>query len=260
VPAVPTRFPELNELLESFVGSVKSILDDNFVGAYLTGSFALGGGDMSSDCDFIVVTESKVTHQQENALRQLHAEIPSRDGYWAINLEGSYAPRRDLESLDTLGREWLYIDRGWREMQWSPHCNVADTRWVLRHHGVVLEGPEPSTFACEVPAEALRDRVRPLIQDFLTDLGTWTGFETMWGQRYTVESLCRMLYTLERGEVTSKAAGLEWALSAVAPVWHDLLAHAVADRPAKWNDPPRPGSIEPTRAFAEYAKEYAAGR
>jgi hypothetical protein len=40
----PTQFPELNGLL---------ILEDNFVGGYLVGSFALGDADIHSDCDFI---------------------------------------------------------------------------------------------------------------------------------------------------------------------------------------------------------------
>ena len=53
--APPTVFPELNELLLELVAQAGSILEDDFVGAYLTGSFALGAGDVHSDCDFLVV-------------------------------------------------------------------------------------------------------------------------------------------------------------------------------------------------------------
>lgn len=49
----PTQFPELNELLQGWVGAISEILDDNFVGAYLVGSFALGDADIRSDCDFL---------------------------------------------------------------------------------------------------------------------------------------------------------------------------------------------------------------
>jgi hypothetical protein len=94
------------------------------VGVYLTGSFALGGGDAASDCDFLVVADGGLTGDEERALRQLHEEIPSREGYWATNLEGSYAPREDLETLAALGRPWLFVNRGHREMEWSPHCNT----------------------------------------------------------------------------------------------------------------------------------------
>src|SRR5215210_849739 len=104
----PTVFPELNQLLDELAARVQSILVDNFVGAYLTGSFALGAGDLHSDCDFLVVTEDRATTEQERALRELHGEIPTRSGYWARNLEGSYAPRADLVTLAALDKQWLY--------------------------------------------------------------------------------------------------------------------------------------------------------
>ena len=139
----PTAFPELNRLLLNLVARVESILEDNFVGAYLTGSFALEAADLHSDCDFLVVIADRLTPAQEGALRELHDEIPTRSGYWAHNLEGSYAPRADLETPAGLDQPWLYVDRGWREMQWSTHCNTADTRWTLRQCGIAVTGPDP---------------------------------------------------------------------------------------------------------------------
>ncbi len=144
----PTGFPELDALLADFVERVSSILADDLVGAYLVGSFALGGGDMASDCDFIVVTENRVDAEEERALRALHDEIPTRDGYWPQNLEGSYAPRAELETLGSLGRDWLYVNRGHRDMSWDPHCNAEDVRWVLRERSVPLSGPPAARFAC----------------------------------------------------------------------------------------------------------------
>jgi hypothetical protein len=77
----PTVFPELNELLGELVARVEAILGATFVGAYLAGSFALGAGDLYGDCDFLVVTEERVTAEQERALRELHDEIPTRSGH-----------------------------------------------------------------------------------------------------------------------------------------------------------------------------------
>ena len=107
-----TALPELNDLLAGFVARVSSALGAKLVGVYLTGSFALGSGDAASDCDFLVVTDSASSGDEEGALRQLHEEIPSWSGYWAHNLESSYAPRGDLETLAALRRPWLYVDRG----------------------------------------------------------------------------------------------------------------------------------------------------
>jgi predicted nucleotidyltransferase len=258
--AAPTDFPELNELLEQLVARVEAILGDDFVGAYLTGSFALGAGDLTSDCDFLVVTEDGVTAKQERELRELHDEIPTRSGYWAHNLEGSYAPRAELETLAALGKDWLYVDRGWREMHWSTHCNTEDVRWTLRERGITLAGPDPRELVAEVPVDALRSRMPAQIESFLPDLLSWTSFDIAWSQRYAVTTLCRMLYTLDTGAVTSKPASLEWAKQALSSPWHDLIQQVLDDRAIGWDpgDPPRPGSVEATIAFADYAKERAA--
>jgi hypothetical protein len=255
----PTLFPELNQLLLELVARVKSILGDNFVGAYLTGSFALGAADHHSDCDFLVVVADRLTTAQEAALRELHDEFPTRPGYWAHNLEGSYAPRADLETLGALDQQWLYVDRGWREMQWSAHCNTVDARWTLRRRGITLDGPDPLQLVAEVPADVLRREMRPLIENFLPDLFSWINFDTAWAQRYAVATLCRMLYSLETGEVASKPAALEWAKEVLAPAWHDLIRQALDDLPRGWDpdDPPRTGSVKATVSFAEWAKEHA---
>jgi hypothetical protein len=144
-------------------------------------------------------------------------------------------------------------------MQWSTHCNTEDVRWTLREHGITLAGPEPRQLVAEVPGDVLRSKMRPLIEGFLPDLLSWTSFDIAWAQRYAVTTLCRMLYTLETGKVTSKPAALEWAKSALPAQWKRLIQQAIDDRPLPWNDPPKQGSVEATIAFSEYANECAAG-
>lgn len=253
----PTPFSELNDLLVDFVRRVRSILDTNLVGVYLTGSFALGSGDAASDCDFLVVTTGRIAGGHEHGLRQLHDELPAWPGYWAHNLEGSYAPKADLQTLAALGRPWLYVNRGGGEMEWSAHCNTEDVRWVLRERPLVVEGAHPGEFACEVPAIALQRTMHPQIEDFLSDLQSWTTFEISWSQRYAVESMSQMLYALENGEVISKQDALDWATGAMPAEWRDLIAQVRKDRFIRWNDPPRPGSVERTLAFIEYVQERA---
>jgi hypothetical protein len=252
--AFPTSFPELNALLDEFVAGVSATLGEDLVGVYLVGSFALGGGDAASDCDFLVVTRQRVDAEQERALRELHDEIPMRDGYWPQNLEGSYAPRAELETLDSLGGDWLYVNRGHRDMSWEPHCNAEDVRWVLRGHGISVAGPPAAQFACEVPADLLRDRARSLLATLIPDLRGWANFDVAWTQRYAVHTVCRLLYTVEIGEVTTKLQALDWALGKLAPEWHDLIEQARDDRLLPWDDPPRLGSIDRTLAFAQYAR------
>jgi Domain of unknown function (DUF4111) len=252
-----TAFPELDDLLAELVARVYSVLGAKLVGVYLTGSFALGGGDAASDCDFLAVTDGALSVGEEGALRQLHDEIPGWPGYWATNLEGSYAPRADLETLAALGRPWLFVNRGHREMEWSPHCNVEDVRWVLVNRPAVLAGADPREFCCDVPAAALQAAMRPQIANLLDDVRKWAPFDIIWTQRYLVETASRMLYTLERGEVISKPDALEWAAEALPAEWRDLIEQVRKDRLVPWNSAPAPGSMERSVAFVEYVQARA---
>ena len=78
-----TSFPELNTLLRDLNESARAILQDSYVGGYLQGSFALGGGAAQSDADFIIVTTAPPSGQVEIDLRRLHADIPTRSGFWS---------------------------------------------------------------------------------------------------------------------------------------------------------------------------------
>jgi hypothetical protein len=99
--------------------------------------------------------------------------------------------------------------------------------------------------------------MRPQIAKFLDDLLSWTTFEISWTQRYAVEASSRMLYTLERGAVISKPEALDWATEAMSAEWRDLIEQVRQDRFVRWNDPPRPGSVDRILAFVQYVQERA---
>jgi predicted nucleotidyltransferase len=73
--ASPTVFAELNAVLRELATTTRSILEDNFCGAYLQGSFAVGGADEYSDVDFLIVTHDEVSAEQEAALRRMHTRF-----------------------------------------------------------------------------------------------------------------------------------------------------------------------------------------
>jgi hypothetical protein len=220
------------------------------------GSFALGSGDQQSDCDWLVATRESLSEAQVTELRRLHDEIPTRDGHWCHDLEGSYAPVDELASVDHLGREWLYNDHGHRTLEWDDHCNRGYTRWILLQHGITLAGPAPASFMPVVPAELLRREAAASLAALMADVATWVDIDSVaWGQRYLVATACRMLYTFAEARVASKRGALEWALRTLEPRWRPLLGQVRDQRSLGWepNRPPRPGEADAARSFVDYA-------
>jgi hypothetical protein len=253
---VLTPFDELDEVLGAFIGSVRDILGNTFVAAYLHGSFALGAGDMNSDCDFIIATTILPSGAGESELRRPHDQIPTRAGFWTRHLEGSYADITSLRGVDGLGVPWLYCNHGHSELIWDTHCNTLHTRWILRHRGITIIGPPITDLIDEVPPQALREAMRAELPGVMTGIKSWAPFDIAWTQRYVVSTYCRVLYTLHTARVTSKRGALEWAGANLDPKWRPLLAQVIEDRMLGWDpaDPPRPGSLEATYEFATYAE------
>jgi hypothetical protein len=249
----PTPYDELNFILEEIVSVSRRVLTDNFVGAYLQGSFALGAGDLASDCDFLVVTLGPVTPDQELELRVFHDELPTRKGFWNHHMEGSYAPADEIKTTSGLGRGWLYIDHGWREMQWNEHCNSAVVRWILHEHGVALAGPPASEVVDAPPKGVLRADMLKEVPTFISDLLGWISFDIAWAQRYAVVSLCRMWFTFETDEVASKPDSVQWALGRLDARWRPLLKNALDDRLLGFDPKQKPAKalVDETREFAK---------
>jgi predicted nucleotidyltransferase len=241
----PTPYPELNDVLRDLVAGVREILADNFCGAYLQGSFAVGDADEHSDVDFIVVTQDELTNAEVEDLQAMHERLFGLDSPWGQHLEGSYAPKNELRQLSR--SPWWYLDNGSTELVKDSHCNTAVVRWSLRETGVVLAGPAPKTLIEPISADELRSDV----------LGTNSSFSRR-GPGVIILSICRILHTFESGLVTTKREAGEWALGALSPEWASLVQQALDDRPDPWTkvgEPVEPAVVERTMAFVDYAVE-----
>ena len=141
--AGPTSFPELNGVLASYVEGARRVLGPDFVGAYLTGSFALGDADAGSDADFLIVVREPLGEGQAQDVQAMHREVYDRPSHWAKHLEGSYFPAGLLRHSDPERTPIPYFDNGSRDLEYSDHDNTLVVRWVTREHGLPLAGPPP---------------------------------------------------------------------------------------------------------------------
>jgi predicted nucleotidyltransferase len=278
----PTPYPDLNAVLAETVASLRTLLGDNLVGAYLQGSFAVGDFDERSDVDFMVVTGRDLTEAQLPALQAMHARIHRLPSDWARRLEGSYAPKAVLRRLAAEPRDppdapprpadWadpgtsgrpprfyplLYLGNGHEVLVRSEHDNSQVVRWVLREKGVRLWGPHPRTLIDPVTPAALRAEVAETLR-FVAGLieGGPAHLEQPFYQRFFVLLFARILQSLSTGAVGSKKAAVAWAAEALPPRWRPLIEDAWVAR----SDPGVPGAarVAETRAFVAFAVERAA--
>lgn len=282
LPSAPTPYAELNSVLSYLLDSAMSALKDNFVGAYLQGSLAIGDYSEYSDCDFIIVTHRDLSSDELQTLQQLHTKIHELPyTYWRTGLEGSYAPAAILRRWSTEPRDppgeprpddwgdpgmlgsppraypFRYLDHGSKTLVRSEHDNTQVVRWTLREKGIVLAGPNPQDLIDPVSAADLRAEVRQTMDIYLAT-GLWMPM-IAW-QAFWVGLFCRILHTLETGEVTSKKAAMIWAQETLEPVWRGLIARAQTLR--KGDDeqsarPADPAEVAATHGFAAYCRDYA---
>jgi hypothetical protein len=229
----PTPYEALNAVLAALVSGIQAALGENFLGAYLQGSFAVGDFDEDSDVDFLIVTGRALNGEEVIALQALHARIYGLESTWAQHLEGSYFSEEILRSQTRLGEKLWYLDNGSQKLVESTHCNNLVVRWQLWNHGVILAGPPPQTLVEPVAAEALRREIRAVMTDWGREiLDHPERFNNRFYQGFIVLSYCRMLHSLECGRIESKRAGAAWAKANLDPAWADLIDRTWATRPA----------------------------
>lgn len=227
----PTPYAELNTVLKSFVEGVQRTLEDHFVGAYLQGSFAVGGFDEHSDVDFVIVMEGYLSSDEVAALQVLHGRTFDQDIIWAKHLEGSYFPGTILRQHIDCSQELWYLDNGSRSLIQSTHCNTALVRWVVREMGLTLAGPSPSSLIDPIPVGVLRQEIIGVIQEWGAEiLAEPERYANHFYQLYLLQNFSRMLHDFVRGYPGSKMAGTEWAKANLDPQWREILDRSWARR------------------------------
>ncbi|MCA9961007.1 MAG: DUF4111 domain-containing protein [Anaerolineales bacterium] len=251
--STPTPYPDVNTVLEHLLHEVQTLFGTQFVGLYLYGSLSSGDfNPASSDIDFVVVTTDPIPAELLPALETMHGRLASSGEKWAKKLEGSYMPQHALRRYDRDER-FPQINEG--------HFFVAGhgndwliQRHILREQGVVVAGPAIRPFIDPVSPNDLRYAVRGVLQEW------WAPMlqDASWLQRrdyqaFAVLTMCRILYTLEWGEVASKPVSAQWAMAAIEPQWTPLITRALA-----WPQAPQPDELAATIAFIRYTHNQSA--
>jgi hypothetical protein len=242
----PTPYSDLNKLIYKLLQNVQTILGPHFVGMYLEGSLANDAFDQASDIDFIVVTDEDITEDLFLALQAMHDRIALLDARWGFELEGSYVGQQALRhrvhnpdaNSPQAHLQYPNIERGrgerlkmaYHDESWLVH------RALLRERGITLAGPPPQTLVDPVSPTELRQAMLSVLSEWPAPLLQQPAKLGVWGlHTYVVVTLCRMLYTLHHGTVTSKAVAARWAQETLDSQWKPLIERAWA-----WRYQPQP--------------------
>jgi hypothetical protein len=252
----PTPYPELNQVLQELVESILAVLGENFVGAYLQGSFAVGDFDRHSDVDFLIVVKDEIKDDRVQVLQSMHVRIYRLDCAWAQHLEGSYFPKEVLRRPAQPIEKLWYLDNGSQSLIRSDHCNTVVVRWSTRECGVVLAGPHPATLIDPIPVDLLRQDIMATIQDWGHEILTEPErFNNRFYQSFIVLSYSRMLHDYVTGSIGSKRAGAEWVKATLDPSWAGLIDRAWDGRPnpaVSVRKPADPEEFKSTLEFIQY--------
>lgn len=254
----PTPFPEVNAILQELLESAQGVLGKHLIGMYLEGSLANGDFDQDSDIDFVVVTDIEVTENFFVVLQTMHERIAGINSRWAIQLEGSYISRQALRHHDPANAMHPNIERGHGErLKMTKHDEAWNVhRYILRERGIKILGPDPRTLIDPVTPRELKQAMLPALNGWAAHILDHPKEIRHRGyQSYTVLTLCRILYTLQFGDVASKPKSASWVKETTGEKWQTLIDHAWEGR----HYPQMPAdreNIRQTLDFIKYTLEY----
>jgi predicted nucleotidyltransferase len=226
----PTKYPEVNKVLELLLSSASQVLGNQLVGMYLYGSLATGDFDLeTSDIDFLVVTTSSLSDKTIADLETMHHRIWKSGLKWAAKLEGSYIPKRDIRRhsprsapCPTVNESRFYLDK--RGSDWIIQ------RHIIREQGITLAGPDPKTLIDALGPADIRKAVKGVLQEWwfpMLEDPTWLRKHGSEYHAYAILTMCRALYTLEKGAIVSKPIAARWVQSKLGEPWSQVIEQSL---------------------------------
>jgi predicted nucleotidyltransferase len=230
-----TLYPEIDRFLGQFLEELRTVLGACLLGLYLHGSLAYGGFDpVTSDIDFLVVTQQQLTGADFASLQEMHTRLRSGHSAWAQKLEGAYLPKESLHRHDPAHPPipWLGVDGHFAMEKLGSDWIIQ--RWILREKGLAVAGPPLMGLIDPVSTQDLRQAVSLNLQEWWSPPFPHSErFQSGEYQAYAILTMCRSLYVLEHGRVASKPEATRWAMETLGEPWHSLVAEAAAWRPGK---------------------------
>jgi predicted nucleotidyltransferase len=218
--------PDIQSIVEALVQAIRETLKNNLEGIYLRGSLVTGDFDpLTSDVDLLIVVNRDLNQADFDQLDAMHKRIQILPNRYSNEIELAYVPTSDVNGFEP-GKKYISIERGellrWKQLRY----NWVVEFWSVREQGIALFGPDPKTFIEPIPMERVTKAIR-------LELGAWQEYVKSWDSpswqthagemRFAVETMCRVMYTLELHQLCSKPVAVRWALEKLEEPWIRLI-------------------------------------
>lgn len=212
------------QVLNSLVAGLSSALQDNLVGIYLYGSLVTEDFDAQvSDLDLVVVTNRGLDDASFHSLNELHQQVILRYPEWDDRLELAYVSLDALKTFRSKPSRIAIISPGEPFHQLDAGYDWLISWYMLRETGIALRGPDIASLIDPIEPAHYIEAVQSHIEAYRNSVKSANSKSFL---SYIVLTTARGLYTVLRGQPTSKVKAAVWAVRAF-PKWARLINQAL---------------------------------
>jgi predicted nucleotidyltransferase len=225
---MPASIPPLiQSLLNAYLQALEP-LRDHFYGIYIYGSIALGAfEELESDIDIIALTQGEWSSLELQQLQAIHAQL-NKEYPFGRRLEVLYAPFRYL-GLVHPGKAIVAYPAA-HDGKFSPAARGGlntVTWWTIKNKGIRLLGPECDALPLDVTWDDVLSTMRfNLNVYFVRKTRRPYKYLDSGAVEFAVTNLCRILTTIEEGEIISKSSALKRWRERLPARWQKLIDEA----------------------------------
>ena len=247
-----TLYTEVNILLENFITKVEEILKEQLNSIYIIGSFATGGFNIkSSDIDFLVITKKDIDNKKIDNLKNIHYEI-AENNKLGKRLEGSYIAKDKIKEFEPPKQARPYIHKGQLKLLKYGNEWIIE-KYVLKKYGILLRGEDIRSEIEQMKPKDLKTAVLKILNNWWEPLLNKKNklYDDEY-QVYAILSMCRIIYTLNHGNLVSKPQAAEWAKDELNQKWIPLINSALL-----WSYENKFDNLNQTVDFINYTLEHS---
>ena len=212
-------------LIDAYLKALEP-LRHRFYGLYVYGSIALDAfEEQQSDIDLLALTQGEWTAGELEQFSAIHTALLQEQPL-SKRLDVQYVPLGDLGRRGRPARHPL-LRAGAFALESERVDLNAVTWWIVKHKGMRLLGPEPAALPFEIAWQDVLEAMRYNLD------GYWAGqarhpylFLSDYWVDFAVTTLCRILTTIEDGEIIGKSAALQRWRSRLPERWGLLIDEA----------------------------------